>query len=290
MSYFTDGNRTLDITLTGENGVDWETDFYDVGLMTDLSKAEGYEWSPSLYAVDDVDHLVDQAEDLIAGEGDFAEQGPDGSTLAVRELDPDDETEAAILSYVENHPTVVALAKTGVLGLDESLFRKALLDYEMDEDGDGYRLSIPALAGVDLVVRPIPYSGAARAYVAYPGGERRLGWMAYEDCSDSSDVDAWLDSKMREAADYVPEGLSLQDDLALLGYHHNDVEDKISYAYWESKKGDRLRVLSSPQGTPIAVEALYKDGRARWSLRSGGFDSTEELARTVWRRLISVED
>lgn len=290
MTYFTDAHKTVDITLTDASDVDWQDGFYDVGLLTDLADADGYEWSPSLYAVEDVDYLIDQAKDMIAGEGDVAIQGPDDSILSVRELDPDDKEEAAILSYVENHPKVVALAKTGVLGLDESLFGKALLDYEMDEDGDGYRLSIPALADVDLLVKIIPGKDVARAYAAYPGGERRLGWMAYEDCRDSDDVDEWLDSRMEKAADYVPEGLSLQDELGLLGYHRHDVEDKLGYAYWESPEGDRVRVMSSPTGRLVAVEALYKDGRARWSLRTGSFDSVKELIESAWKLLTGVEE
>lgn len=165
MSYFTDGNRTLDISLIGENNVGWEMDFYDAGQFVDLYGSYGYESSASLTVVDDVDYLVGQAKDLIAGEGDFAEQGPDESDLTVRELDPDDEDDAAILSYVE---------------------------------------------------------------------------------------------------------------------------DKLGYAYWVSPTGDRVRVMSSPTGHLVAVEALSKDGRARWSLRSWAFDSTEELVQTVWRRLIAV--
>lgn len=109
MTYFTDSSKTVDITLTdADSGVEWQDDFYDVGLLTDLADAEGYEWSPSLYVVEDVDYLIDQARDMIAGVGDFEAQGPDGSTLRVRELDPDDKEEAAILAYVKAHPGVVA--------------------------------------------------------------------------------------------------------------------------------------------------------------------------------------
>lgn len=290
MTYFTDAHKTVDITLTDASDVDWQDGFYDVGLLTDLSDADGYEWSPSLYAVEDVDYLIDQAKDMIAGEGDFATQTPDGSTLGVRELDPDDKEEAAILAYVKAHPVVVALAQQGVLGLDESLFRTALRAYGMCEDGDEYRLSIPALADVDLLVKIIPGKGVARAYAAYPGGERQVGWMAYEDCVDSDYVDSWLDFRLDAAADYIPDGLSIQDELALLGYRRNDVEDKLGYAYWVSPTGDRVRVMSSPTGHLVAVEALSKDGRARWSLRTGSFDSVKELIESAWKLLTGVEE
>lgn len=290
MTYFTDSHKTVDITLTGINGVEWQDDFYNVCRLTDLADAEGYEALYSLYVVEDVDNLIAQAHDLIAGEGDYALDGPNGSTLSVCELDPDDKEEAAILAYVKAHPKVVALVQQGVLGLDESLFRTALRNYEMDEDGDEYRLSIPALADVDLVVRLIPGKGIANAYVAYPGGERRLGWMAYEDCVDSDDVDDWLDAKLNAAADYVPDGPSIQGELALLGYRREDVEDRLGYAYWVSPTGDRVRVLSSETLRLVAVEALDKEGRARWSLRRDHFDSSRELIESAWRLLTGVEE
>lgn len=44
-------------------------------------------WSPA-YIVDDVDYCIEQANDMVAGEGDFAEGGPQSNqTVDVTELD-----------------------------------------------------------------------------------------------------------------------------------------------------------------------------------------------------------
>lgn len=70
MTRYTDGKRTIEISITGKNGIDWENDFYNGGngfMDTD----DGI-----VYLVDDVDYLIEQAEDLFNGVGDYYSEEP----------------------------------------------------------------------------------------------------------------------------------------------------------------------------------------------------------------------
>ena len=76
MEYFFDGKRLVGITVWGcnddhqENRYDWTMDFYDVGS---LPHAGDYDGSP-VYTVDDVQYLIDYADDYVNFAGDFAGQ------------------------------------------------------------------------------------------------------------------------------------------------------------------------------------------------------------------------
>lgn len=80
MAIFTDGIRTAKITITNDNGVNWENDFYEVGGLTnanaelemaDILTRNGYDDTTPVYEVDDVEYLIDYANDMAKGIGDF---------------------------------------------------------------------------------------------------------------------------------------------------------------------------------------------------------------------------
>lgn len=51
-------------------GPDWSNDFFEVGTLEDVDGLDDAYW------VDDVDYCVEQADDMVAGVGDFAVDGP----------------------------------------------------------------------------------------------------------------------------------------------------------------------------------------------------------------------
>ena len=74
MTKFTDNTRTVQISMTDKStGCDWEHDFFQVGSLS-------YDEEKEAYIVDDVDYLIDQAKDYIAGTGDFAYETPGSET------------------------------------------------------------------------------------------------------------------------------------------------------------------------------------------------------------------
>ena len=126
MVVLVDSNRAAEISIREWNeenpgyGPDWSADFYEVGNLkeipdiSDYSDADladmglpssnnlrlkdvldkdghpidGIGGSFGAYAVEDVDFCIDQANDMVAGEGDFAEAGPQPNQVVdVTELD-----------------------------------------------------------------------------------------------------------------------------------------------------------------------------------------------------------
>lgn len=72
MTRFTDGSKTAEISmavwLDGQWQPDWEMDFFDIGM---LKRVEDEDGTALVYVVDDVDYLIDQAEDWRMGRGDY---------------------------------------------------------------------------------------------------------------------------------------------------------------------------------------------------------------------------
>ena len=73
MTRLTDGNKTVEITMTIWNGngwePDWSLDFFAVGGLK-------YDEDAEAYLVDDVDYCVEQAEDWKHSRGDYADDVP----------------------------------------------------------------------------------------------------------------------------------------------------------------------------------------------------------------------
>lgn len=121
-----DNNKAIEITIRDwdeENtqyGPDWSDDFFEIGNLrsvpniSDYSDAEltdmglptredlhlndlldktghlidGFGSYPDAYAVDDVDYCIEQANDMVAGAGDFAGDGPQPNQVVdVTEID-----------------------------------------------------------------------------------------------------------------------------------------------------------------------------------------------------------
>lgn len=83
-----DNNRAVEISIrewdeeNSQYGPDWSDDFFDVVW---LKTVEGPELA---YIVDDVDYCIEQANDMVAGEGDFAADDPQPNQVVdVTELD-----------------------------------------------------------------------------------------------------------------------------------------------------------------------------------------------------------
>lgn len=67
-------------------GPDWSADFFEVGNLESIDAPE-LDCSPA-YIVNDVDYCIEQANDMVAGIGDFAEYGPQPNQVVdVTELD-----------------------------------------------------------------------------------------------------------------------------------------------------------------------------------------------------------
>ena len=86
-----DNNKVIEISLREwdeENmqyGPDWAADFFEVGNLGTVEDDE-CAYDPA-YVVRDVDYCVEQANDMVAGEGDFA-GGPQSNLFVdVTELD-----------------------------------------------------------------------------------------------------------------------------------------------------------------------------------------------------------
>lgn len=66
-------------------GPDWSADFFEVGNLKTCFADDSME---PAYIVDDVDYCIEQANDMVAGIGDFAEYGPQPNQVVdVTELD-----------------------------------------------------------------------------------------------------------------------------------------------------------------------------------------------------------
>ena len=86
-----DNNKAVEITIREWNeenpgyGPDWSADFFEVGNLETRFADDSME---PAYIVDDVDYCIEQANDMVAGEGDFAEGGPQSNqTVDVTDLD-----------------------------------------------------------------------------------------------------------------------------------------------------------------------------------------------------------
>lgn len=81
-TYFTDGTRTVAIDLKTWNGngysPDFSADFYDVGILKNVGDPGG----TPIYKVKDIGYLIDRAQDLIYGGGDFETPSPDVTLFA----------------------------------------------------------------------------------------------------------------------------------------------------------------------------------------------------------------
>lgn len=79
MTRFTDGKKTVEISMKvwdgSQYGPAWERDFFDVGGLP-------YDEETDTYMVEDVDYLVDQANDWHDGTGDYQDdfEGDPGHT------------------------------------------------------------------------------------------------------------------------------------------------------------------------------------------------------------------
>lgn len=88
MVVLVDKNKAVEISIrewdeeNTQYGPDWSADFFEVGGLKTVSEPE------LAYVVDDVDYCIEQADDMVAGEGDFAADGPQPNQFVdVTELD-----------------------------------------------------------------------------------------------------------------------------------------------------------------------------------------------------------
>lgn len=76
MTVLVDDGKAVEITIrewddeSVQYGPDWSNDFFEVGALEEVDGLDDAYW------VDDVDYCVEQANDMVAGEGDFAVDGP----------------------------------------------------------------------------------------------------------------------------------------------------------------------------------------------------------------------
>ncbi len=92
MTILIDNSKAVEISIcewddeSHEYGPDWSADFFTVGNLESIDGPEP-DCIPA-YIVEDVDYCIEQANDMVAGEGDFAEDGPQPDTFVdVTELD-----------------------------------------------------------------------------------------------------------------------------------------------------------------------------------------------------------
>ena len=79
MTRFIDNNgKIAEITLTN-NGYEWQDEFFNVGSLSYNEDSDAYE-------VEDVDYLIDQANDYISGRGDFSDGEPQENAELVYEI------------------------------------------------------------------------------------------------------------------------------------------------------------------------------------------------------------
>lgn len=206
MTWFTDGDKTADITLIGSHDVEFQDDFYDVGSLAGWITYHIMGSALACYCVESVDHLMDCARDMIAGVGDFDTPQPDVTLTVVWTGEGEDY--AAMLDYIKAHREAIkSSAEAGHPCLDKGLFSTACDEYKMmskDAEGFNYYLGLPVSGTVGLGVKL--KSEVAVVYAVTPDGRHKLGWKAYEDFRDAIDVDDWFDGLQEEAYDkYVPE-------------------------------------------------------------------------------------
>lgn len=88
MVVLVDNNKAVEISIrewdeeNTQYGPDWSADFFEVGGLKTVDDPE------FAYIVDDVDYCIEYANDMVAGVGDFAEDGPQPNQVVdVTELD-----------------------------------------------------------------------------------------------------------------------------------------------------------------------------------------------------------
>lgn len=76
MTVLVDNGKAVEVTIREwdeagvQYGPDWSNDFFEVGTL------EAVDGLDDAYFVDDVDYCVEAANDMVAGVGDFAGDGP----------------------------------------------------------------------------------------------------------------------------------------------------------------------------------------------------------------------
>ena len=92
MTILIDNSKAVEISIcelddeSHEYGPDWSADFFTVGNLESIDGPEP-DCIPA-YIVEDVDYCIEQANDMVAGIGDFAEAGPQPNQVVdVEELD-----------------------------------------------------------------------------------------------------------------------------------------------------------------------------------------------------------
>lgn len=93
---FTDGKKTVDITMHAWQGTNWGPDFFGEFFSADLP----YDGETSTFTVDNVDYLKDVLDDWKAWDGDFRDGG----------AGPDDEYEYNVV--IEDEEKIEAIART----------------------------------------------------------------------------------------------------------------------------------------------------------------------------------
>lgn len=82
-----DNNKAVEISIrewdeeNSQYGPNWAADFFEVGNLKTVEDDE------LAYAVDDVDYCIEQANDMVAGEGDFAGEPQPNQFVDVTEID-----------------------------------------------------------------------------------------------------------------------------------------------------------------------------------------------------------
>ena len=67
---FKDETKTIDIKIYNQKDIEWTADFFQVGTL----KSEESENGNIIYRVDDVDYLLEQADDLENHIGDYQDE------------------------------------------------------------------------------------------------------------------------------------------------------------------------------------------------------------------------
>nr|DAZ49420.1 MAG TPA: hypothetical protein [Caudoviricetes sp.] len=89
MVVLVDKNKAVEISIrewdeeNSQYGPDWAADFFEVGNLKHVENEE----LELAYVVDDVDYCIEQANDMVAGEGDFAGEPQPSQFVDVTELD-----------------------------------------------------------------------------------------------------------------------------------------------------------------------------------------------------------
>lgn len=89
MVVLVDKNKAVEISIrewdeeNSQYGPDWAADFFEVGNLKHVEDEE----LELAYVVDDVDYCIEQANDMVAGEGDFAGEPQPSQFVDVTELD-----------------------------------------------------------------------------------------------------------------------------------------------------------------------------------------------------------